>query len=334
MQELAGKKVAVFGLGGMGLRHLEAYTLAGATIVGGVDIRPETKEKLSTLYPEARWYSSPGELLSNERPDILSVVTNGPSHAQQVIAVAEARVPVIMCEKPMATNMRDAQNMIDAANASGSRLYMNFTLRAFPTFQKIIALAESGAVGRIRNISVYIGGGRGLGCVGSHYVDMMRCILKSEPVSVAGSIDKTGTPNVRGAQFKDPGGVATYLFANGARGYLEMSEDFTLPPYMLMTGEEGRIGMDIAQNKLLVERRSENNWHSEVVPVDTPTSLVEGTKDMLIDATNGGTIASTGEDGARALGMILGIHASAQIDGASVALPLSESLADLNVPMT
>jgi predicted dehydrogenase len=316
----------------MGLRHIEAYQRAGATVVAASDIQQEKKAALNMACPTATFYERWQDLLEKEPLDMLSVVTNGPSHAEIVIAAAAARVPTIMCEKPMATSVADAKRMQQACDAAGSKLYVNFTLRAFVEFQKLIALARQGTLGDIRIVSVYIGGARGLGCVGSHYVDLMRLLL-GEPVRVHGRIDKTGTPNPRGEQFSDPGGWGVYEFANSARGFLEMSEDYTLPPYVVVVGSKGRVTIDVAQNRWDAQVFENKEWHTLPLDVGAATTVVEGTQAMLEDAAAGGTMAAQGQDGVAALGMILGIHAADTHEG-PVTLPLPDEFENLTVPMT
>ncbi|MEK7511126.1 MAG: Gfo/Idh/MocA family oxidoreductase [Patescibacteria group bacterium] len=333
MSALFGRTAAVLGLGRMGQNHLESYRMGGARVIAASDIRPETQEPFESAHPEARWYEDWRELLAKETPDLLSIVTNGPSHAEMVIAAAQASIPVIMCEKPMATSIEEAEAMLDACKKSGSRLYINFTLRAFPAFQQLIRYASDGTIGEVRLVSVFIGGARGLGCVGSHYVDMMRLLIKSEPVSIHGRLDRTGTPNPRGEQFRDPGGVAVYEFENGARGILEMFEDYSLPPYLVVVGTKGRITADIAQNRWQLEVYADKEWSYPSFLVDTPPTLAEGTLAMIVDAAHDGTMAATGPDGLTALHMILGIHAADSADR-SISLPLQADEKKIIVPMT
>ena len=301
-------------------------------MVAASDLQSEKKDALLATSPSATFYGHWQEMFEKEKLDMVSVVTNGPSHAEVVTAAAAANIPVIMCEKPMATSIADAKRMQDACATAGSKLYINFTLRAFGEFQKLIALATQGTIGEIRTVSVYIGGARGLGCVGSHYVDLMRLLL-GEPVRVHGRIDKTGTPNPRGAQFSDPGGWGVYEFANGARGFLEMSEDYTLPPYVVVVGSKGRVAIDVAQNRWDAQVFENKEWHTLPLDVGTATTVVEGTQAMLEDAAAGGTMAASGQDGIAALGMILGIHA-ADTHGGPVVLPLPAEFENLTVPMT
>lgn len=333
MNALTGRTAAVLGLGRMGQNHLEGYRMGGATIIAGSDLRPDTQEQFESAYPGARWYKDWHELLAKEKPDLLSIVTNGPSHAEMVIAAARAGIPVILCEKPMATSIGEAEAMQDACKESGSRLYINFTLRAFPTFQHLIRYATDGTIGEVRLVSVFIGGARGLGCVGSHYVDMMRLLTKSEPVSVHGRLDRTGTPNPRGEQFQDPGGLAVYEFENGARGILEMYEDYSLPPYLTVVGTKGRITADIAQNRWHLDVYENKEWSHPPFPNDTSPTLAEGTLAMIVDAAHDGRMTATGSDGLAALHMILGIHA-ADAAGGFVSLPLTADTKQLVVPMT
>ncbi len=336
---------AVIGLGFMGLRHVAAYGRAGLQVVAGADVREETRSELQKAVPPARFYADWRELLEKERPDIVSVVTHGPSHAEIVIAAAEQKVPAILCEKPLATSVADADRMVAACSRSGSRLFVNFSLRLFPSYQKIRDLIASGELGRIVHITASIGGARGLGCVGSHYADLMRFLSGDEPRRVWGALDATGTPNRRGPQFTDPGGYGVFAFAGGMRGFLEMSEDFSLPPTVTILCEYGKVEIDPALRRWdayrytgtgpLASKEVSGDARFIPVPLDITADidLVEATA-RAIEAIRTGAPMATGEDGRQALELIFGIHVSHARGGATVPLPLKEADRSLNIPIT
>ncbi|MEZ4624346.1 MAG: Gfo/Idh/MocA family oxidoreductase [Thermomicrobiales bacterium] len=60
-------------------------------------------------------------MLANEEIDLLSIVTPDHLHADSFVAACEAGVKGIYCEKPISTTLEDADRMIAAAEASGTR---------------------------------------------------------------------------------------------------------------------------------------------------------------------------------------------------------------------
>ena len=348
MQALEGKKAAVIGLGRMGLEHIGAYKSVGAVVVAGADIKEEARKLAETRSPGIRIYADWQELLAKETPDIVSIVTNGPSHAEITIAAAGRKVPIIFCEKPMTTSMANANRMLEACKMSGSKLIVNLTLRVFPSFEKLLALLHAGEIGEIRSVSVVISGRRGLGCVGTHYLDIMRVIIGSNAVRAWGRIDKTGTPNVRGPQFKDPGGYGIYEFENGARGFIEMSEDLWHRPFMSIIGTLGKVLVDMTTNKWgdkigkrvevhkLVAKEGSPDPDIVHVPFDTGerTDNMAGTTLALEDIGRNGGKMGTGEDGRAALEMVMALHISDLRGNQLIDLPLSGKDLDYDVPMT
>src|SRR5712692_10433205 len=116
-------RAAVIGLGPHGLRHLQAYErLGNVDVVAVCDIRQAQMEAVREQLPKARGYTDWQRLLKEERLDVISVVTNGPSHAAVTNAAAKGGIGRILCEKPMATSVRDAREMVRVCRANGTRL--------------------------------------------------------------------------------------------------------------------------------------------------------------------------------------------------------------------
>ena len=123
-------KAAVIGLGSMGKIHLEIYqSLDVISEIIVSDVNPETLNLIKKENPGIKTYSNPIQLFDQESLDILSVVTTSPQHAEIVFKAAEKRVKRIFCEKPIATNLADAQKMIQATENSQSLFAINHTRR-------------------------------------------------------------------------------------------------------------------------------------------------------------------------------------------------------------
>lgn len=338
------KRAAIIGLGFMGEKHAQAYLNLGVQRLVGAELNEETRKTILQKYPNVIVYADWQELFEKERLDIVSVVTNGPSHAEIVIAAAKKKIPVIFCEKPMATNLADADRMIEACRANGTELFINMTKRAFPSYQKLFHFLAEGAIGSMVNVTAIIGGARGLGCVGSHFFDLMRLFTKSEVHGAWGVIDQTGTPNRRGAQFFDPGGYGVFQFQNGSRGIIEMSEDFFLPPTLIIIGTKGRIEIDEHRNDWRIYRLDGGGPSGKEISTKTtltpipfdpgdPIDLVSATERALINIVTKKTMAR-GEDGLAALEMVLALHISHARNNSFIPLPLRGEDRHFDIPIT
>jgi predicted dehydrogenase len=94
------------------------------------------------------FYSDYQELLRQERPDVVSICTPHPTHAKIAIAALEAGSHVL-CEKPLASLLSEADAMIAAAERTGKLLAVNFQQRFRPEIEYARALIASGELGEL-----------------------------------------------------------------------------------------------------------------------------------------------------------------------------------------
>jgi predicted dehydrogenase len=131
-----------FGFAGLGWAarsfHLPALkAVPGALVVGGYDSSPEQR---------ASWLREAGtpiyerleDLVARERPDVIVIATPPESHAELCLRALELGTHVI-CEKPFAVTIADANRVLAAAEDAGRRVAVNQEFREMPIFR---ALAE------------------------------------------------------------------------------------------------------------------------------------------------------------------------------------------------
>jgi predicted dehydrogenase len=121
------------------LRELEAQGLL--SVVAIVDPNPRSATRLLAQFPASAWARDLPELLGHE-VDLAIVASPHSLHAEQSIRLLNAGVSVL-CEKPMATSVADAQAMIDAAAKCSGILAVGLSRRFFSatqTIRRILAL--------------------------------------------------------------------------------------------------------------------------------------------------------------------------------------------------
>ena len=101
----------------------------------------------------ARWYGTAYDLINDPEVDAVYIATPPSTHKQYTVAVAEAGKPVYV-EKPMATNYRECQEMIEACEEAGVPLFVAYYRRALPRFLKIKSLLNKNSIGQIRFIII------------------------------------------------------------------------------------------------------------------------------------------------------------------------------------
>jgi predicted dehydrogenase len=151
------------------------------------------------------------EVIARDDIDIVDIVTPGDSHAEIAIAALEAGKHVL-CEKPLANTVAEAEAMTEAAArgaARGIRSMTGFTYRRVPAVTFLRDLIVQGAVGRIAHVRASYrqdwlvdpemplawrlqkehAGSGALGDIGAHIIDMTQFVTGLDVTSVSGVID-------------------------------------------------------------------------------------------------------------------------------------------------
>ncbi|MCC4247750.1 Gfo/Idh/MocA family protein [Microbacterium testaceum] len=148
-----------------------------------------------------------------ERPDIdiVDIVTPGDSHAEIAIAALEAGKHVL-CEKPLANTVAEAEAMAEAAErarARGIRSMVGFTYRRVPAVTLLRDMIAEGAVGTVQQVRAAYrqdwlvdprmplawrlqkehAGSGALGDIGAHIIDMTRFVTGLDIDSVTGTLE-------------------------------------------------------------------------------------------------------------------------------------------------
>ncbi len=263
-------RCAVIGLG-MGRKHAHSFMQceeASLVAVADLDV-----DRLTPFEPEVGkdgLFSDHREMLKQIQPDLVMVALPNYLHKPVTLEALEAGAHVI-CEKPMAMTVAEAEAMHAAAKSRNRRLGINFSQRFTPAHRTLKHLADSGALGDIYhgycswtrrdNIPRFGGwfgqkdlsGGGPLIDLGVHRIDLSLWLMgHPKVVSVSGVVHhQIGVPRGRehGVPF-DVEDFATGLvrFENGASLVLEVSwaghQRDKETQLMRIMGTEGALEMD------------------------------------------------------------------------------------------
>ena len=167
----------------------------------------EAAQRLGWESTETDWT----RLLARSDIDLIDVCTPGDTHAEIAIAALRAGKHVL-CEKPLANSVAEAQAMADAADlaaANGIRAMVGFTYRRVPAVALARRLVEQGRLGDIRHVRAqYLqdwltdpqspmtwrldkdkAGSGALGDIGAHIVDLAQHITGEHIVNVNGLLE-------------------------------------------------------------------------------------------------------------------------------------------------
>src|SRR6188768_1296016 len=150
--------------------------------------------KLGWSSTETDWKA----LVARDDIDLVDICTPGDTHAEIAIAALEAGKHVL-CEKPLANSVQEAEAMVraaEAARSSGALAMVGFTYRRVPAIQLARTLVADGRIGTVRHVRAqYLqdwiadpqaplswrldkqkAGSGSLGDIGAHIVDLTQHI--------------------------------------------------------------------------------------------------------------------------------------------------------------
>ncbi len=142
-------RVGVIGCGTMGKGHLEAYGRLPETVEVAAlcDIREEALAAAGQLFPAARTAADFRGLLEPGDLDLVSVVTMPQTHCEIAVAALEAGAHVL-CEKPFAMNVAEADRMLAAAERGGRMIQIGTNMRHMLEAGLLRELVASGKLGK------------------------------------------------------------------------------------------------------------------------------------------------------------------------------------------
>ena len=144
-------KAAVIGTGAMGRSHARVYSsIANAELVAVCDSDKKTAMEVGEKY-KANYYSSYMEMLKKEKPDAVSVCVPTILHRQVAVHAMENKANVLV-EKPIASTVEEAEEIISAAEKNKVKLMVGHIERFNPVVMELKRRIEKNELGKIYKI--------------------------------------------------------------------------------------------------------------------------------------------------------------------------------------
>lgn len=142
-------KVGIIGAGRIGQVHAEtlAYRCPNATAAHIVDFFPEVAASVATKYNIARHGQDYMEIIENDEIDAVWICSPSSMHKEQIVAAAKAGKHVF-CEKPLAVELSEADEVIEAVESSGVKMMLAFQRRFDSNFKRAKQAVVDGVVGK------------------------------------------------------------------------------------------------------------------------------------------------------------------------------------------
>jgi predicted dehydrogenase len=304
--------VGMLGYAFMGKAHSHAYIdlpiffyppPAKPVLVAICGRNEELVREAAKRYGYKRYYTEWEKLVKD--PEVELFDNSGPNymHADPCIAAAEAGKH-ILCEKPLATNAKEAKRMLDAVRRAGVKHMVGYNYRFVPAVLLAKKLIDEGRVGRIyhfraRYLQEWImdpnfpliwklrkdqAGSGPIGDLGSHIIDLARFLvgeIKSVSAMMTTFIKERPLPEdptKKGEVTVEDAFVACIEFENGAIGTLEATR--------FAGGRKNYNNFEINGEKGSIEFNLERLNELRVYGIDEMNKDIVGWREVLVTETN------------------------------------------------
>lgn len=144
-------RVLIVGTGGMAHQHALSFAaMDGVKLVAGVDTNADNLAAFQAAFAIPNGFSSVEDAIAWGEFDAVSNVTPDGVHHRTTMPLLAAGKHVL-CEKPLAANAADADDMAAAAKAAGVINMVNLTYRNVPALMAAATMVADGDIGMVRH---------------------------------------------------------------------------------------------------------------------------------------------------------------------------------------
>jgi predicted dehydrogenase len=294
--------------------------------------------------PEDRRYLGHEAMLAAEDLDVVSVCTPSYLHHRHAVDAARSAADpsVVWCEKPIASSVTEAEEMIEVCDETGTELLINHSFRFTDKLQRVRELMESGRIlGDVRSVTAQFR--MELMRNSTHLLDTLVYLLDARADRVSGYI--TGENEAVDAleadrQVDDSGGGGHVVMDDGTLATV----DCTIPREMSsmtfqFVGSEGKLYMNNDDGEWRYWRLEDGDHVEEPLPgIEGAWTWDEDYRNAfpnaaghVVDLLDGvAENQSTGVEAARSLEIIVAFYVS-HYTGGQVSIPLDRPLRDVTI---
>ncbi|MEO8414529.1 MAG: Gfo/Idh/MocA family oxidoreductase [Ginsengibacter sp.] len=326
----------IIGCGRIAQRHAEHIQNNGS-LIAVCDIVEERAKVSGDKYSAAAYTSVDDMLKAHPEMDVVAVCTPNGLHATHTVKALKAGFHVL-CEKPMAINVQDCGEMINAAEKANRRLFIVKQNRFNPPVAAVKKLVEEGRLGKIysvqlncfwnRNDEYYQNSWKGTATMDggtlytqfSHFIDLLYWIVGDvkDVKAFTGNYHHNDI-----IEFEDSGTVSLQFY-NGAIGtihYTVNSFEKNMEGSLTIFGEKGTVKIG-GQYLNELEYQCIQGYEIKDLPAGNPPNNYGkyfgsmSNHDMVYKnvcevLSNGGVIATNGYEGLKTVEIIDKIYSSA-----------------------
>ncbi|HEX2721393.1 MAG TPA: Gfo/Idh/MocA family oxidoreductase [Gemmatimonadaceae bacterium] len=294
--------------------HAEAYEVCPDTdLIAVVDVDPAKLERCGDRWDVSARFTTVAGMLDAARPDIVSVATPTPTHFAVLSQILSSSSPprAILCEKPIASTLYQAQRVLSLARERGVLLVVMHMRRYAENMRNLQRFLKEGGIGELRNVSGWLT--KGTVHNGTHWFDLLRFLV--------GEVHWVHAMNTLCEPGDDPTFDVALGLANGMLATMRSAEvaNFTICEMDIM-GSRGRAQIVDSSYRVDISTAVPSPRYSgyvELVPSavdmgDRKHVMLHAVEDIVKCLTTGCAPQSSGEDGLEALRIGLAAHESAR----------------------
>ncbi len=331
-------KIGIVGTGFMGTTHAAGWAETEAEIAGFVSKSTANAQTLAEQY-NTKLYPDFDTMLGEV--DVVDICTPTHLHHDMVLRAAAAGKHIV-CEKPLARTVEQAQDMLAACKNAGVKLFVAHVVRFFPEYAQAKAIATSGEMGQPAVIRLKRGTFQPKKATDNWFVDIeksggmiMDLMIHDFDYArwVGGEVESVFAKNIGNSHPDAPVdfGLAILTHRNGAISHVEGS--WAYPPPLFRTrleiaGSDGWLEAD--SDKMAAIGLHLHQSQTDAPDVPLPSSpLSESPYATQLKAfyealVNDTPVPVTAEDGLAAVQIAAAAIESAQTGRAVTLTPLPE----------
>ena len=188
---------AVIGLGNIGFQfsldpkrketwsHVSAYEKCEKIkLVAAVEIDHSREQIFKNQHPTIPVYKSISDLFKTHQIDIVSICTPTKIHFSIFNEIIRHPIKAIFCEKPLASTIEEAKEILNTTKDKNIVLAVNHTRRWDSNYILAKNLIEEGRIGKIKAVNAFYPSQ--IYNIGTHLFDTIRMLIQKDPETVGG----------------------------------------------------------------------------------------------------------------------------------------------------
>ncbi|GAA0249734.1 Gfo/Idh/MocA family protein [Haladaptatus pallidirubidus] len=296
----------------MAYRHADGYQrLSNCRLHACADIVRENATAFADEFgiPHQNVFENFDEMLQKTEPDIVSIATPVPTHADIVIDAAKTDVvTAIHCEKPMANTWRDSKQMTTVCKMHDVQLTFNHQRRFAPEWRHAKKILEEGVVGELKRVEM---SAKNLFDWGTHLIDLANFYNdERDPEWVMGGLDYR-VEDIRYGSHNENQAMALWRYDNGVHGLCSTGSQNFGPD---LVGCKHRLdcteGMIEVAGKENLRYRPVGDEEWTTVDIVSNNAVAKGIEHIVKCIDNGTDPELSADNALRAMELIFGAYES------------------------